>query len=60
MKMGKRKKEKEFSASWAGGDFGPASAGRRPTRPASGEQRWDGAVGVGPRARRRGADGVES
>jgi hypothetical protein len=32
-KKWKKEKEKEFSASWAGGDFGPesAGAGRRPT-----------------------------
>jgi hypothetical protein len=53
-------KEKGFSASWARGDFGPAERGRRrPTRLASGERRGDGAVGVGPHARGRGADGVE-
>jgi hypothetical protein len=59
--MGKEK-EKEFLASWAGGVFlaqpgasARSRAGRRPTRPTSGERRR----GAGPHAREReGADGV--
>jgi hypothetical protein len=78
-KIGKRKwerkKKKGFSASWAGGGvFGPAGrerargraggrVGKRPTRPASGEDGVGMARGrcrgVGPHARGRGADGVE-
>jgi hypothetical protein len=53
----------DFLASWAGGDSAQSSAGaragRRPTWPTSGERRGDSTVGVGPRARGRGADGVE-
>jgi hypothetical protein len=54
-KKWKREKEKEFPANWAGGDFGPASAGARararaggPAGPRrSGAARAD-AVGAGP------------
>jgi hypothetical protein len=49
---GKRKKKKEFSASWAGGNFGPAkrgrSRGRRPSRPAEERRRRGGRRGRGP------------
>jgi hypothetical protein len=69
MKIGKRngKRKKKRNSELIGlGGFWPsererarARVGRRPTRPASGERRGDGAMGVGPRARGRGADGVE-
>jgi hypothetical protein len=62
---GKRKKKRNSELTGLGG-FRPSErrrargrVGRRPTRPASGERRGDGAVCVGPRARGRGADGVE-
>jgi hypothetical protein len=60
---GKRKRKGFPQLAGPGGGFRPsrvrARAGRQPTRPASGERRGDSAVGVGPRARGRGADGVE-
>jgi hypothetical protein len=65
-KKWKKEKEKGFLASWVGGEISAqpsagvrAGAGRRPPGPPVGEWRGDGAVGVGPHARGRGADGVE-
>jgi hypothetical protein len=61
-RIGKRKKEKEFSTSWAGGDFGPAcaGAGRRPSRPTEERSGAGGRRGCGPtRQREEGGNGVE-
>jgi hypothetical protein len=57
---GKRKKKRNSQLAEPGGNFGPAERGRArgaggPLGPPAG----DGAVSVGPRARGRGADGVE-
>jgi hypothetical protein len=65
MKIGKKKwkneKEKEFSASWAGGgEFGPAGAGRRPSRPTEERSGAGGRRGCGPtRQREEGGNDVE-
>jgi hypothetical protein len=58
----KKKKEKGFSASWAGGNFGPASAGagRRPSRPTVERRGVGGRHGRGPtRQREEGGNDVE-
>jgi hypothetical protein len=56
---GKKEKENEFPANWAGGDFGPASSGARaraggPAGPQRSGTARAGTVGVGPRASERG------
>jgi hypothetical protein len=59
-KKWEKKKEKEFLASWAGGDFGPSGrerersrAGRQPTRPTSWGDGGERRRGVGPQAKER-------
>jgi hypothetical protein len=63
-KKWKKEKEKEFSASWAGGDFGPASASARAGARAGGPRRSGAAradaVGAGPCvSEKRGRNDVE-
>jgi hypothetical protein len=66
MKMGKEKGEKEkdkgFSVSWAGGDFGPACGATgelAQTAHERGEMARVDAVSAGPRVRERGStDGI--
>jgi hypothetical protein len=60
MEKGKKKRNSELTGlGRISAQRARARVGRRPTRPASGERRGDGTVGVGPRTRGRGADGVE-
>jgi hypothetical protein len=57
---GKRKKKRNSQVAGPGGDFGPASAGRRPSRPTEERSGAGGRRGCGPtRQREEGGNGVE-
>jgi hypothetical protein len=61
-KKWKKEKGKEFSASWAGGDFSPASegTGRMPSQPMEERSGASGRHGRGPTCQREeGGNGVE-